>query len=703
MESRLRFLEDSLRRLAPEELDKAPPVSHAAFNASSMFLGQPYVTEPLETPAWPLQPQPQPTSRVNLAATGGMNNPLHQGVSSTNPSAVASVSPAASTEIGPGEPLAHEVGMLSLANSTASKYLGPSSGVPFARLIFSAIPQSQGLAANWTTPDGASSSQRLAQAQPFPQHWTSDVDLQHFVDAYFEAYQPFYPFLDEDAVADRLELLYTKPSPAKHSLQMPNLAEVDASLSPVHVVQMFLVVALGARILEVRLSSDFSSERYLATAMQRIGPLALHDSIEGLQIMLLLTLSSFYFQDGPNAWFLTSNIIASCLDLGFQRKWTVAPPHPPNKNNRQLLIHNNLRRGIFWSAYSLERTLAVVLGRPLTLRDEAIDAEFPGEIGPGLDPSLDAENVHVTHQEHEHQPKRARVTICPYTASQYSFRFDQIIAEIKLMLHRVVNLPHRFPWPTDIEEWKKLIQKDCDTLVEDLRRALKRRPRRNTSDGAIRSLELKYHHCLMLLHRPSPAVPRPSVDSWRTCYNSATATILLNLELHRFSKLSNSWLTAHTVFVSGITLLYCLWVNPEIQAETTPGEFSSIGKACTDLLQYLGKTWSVAADAVDKIERLVHMTTSSWKTSQDERESELAAGHSLVSMWQSQGLHSTKTSGSDGKGPGGASIDLSTLGSAEIHQGNGPGAEFESDFFFNELGDMSTWFDLDWLANPNFG
>ncbi|KAI8288018.1 D-alanine--D-alanine ligase [Colletotrichum sp. SAR 10_98] len=70
------------------------------------------------------------------------NHPTAQSSATEN---TTSLSPSASTEIGPSEPLAHEVGMLSLANSKESKYLGPSSGVPFARLIFSAIPQSQGL------------------------------------------------------------------------------------------------------------------------------------------------------------------------------------------------------------------------------------------------------------------------------------------------------------------------------------------------------------------------------------------------------------------------------------------------------------------------------------------------------------------------------------------------------------------------------
>uniref|UniRef100_L2G3R0 Phosphoribosylglycinamide synthetase n=1 Tax=Colletotrichum fructicola (strain Nara gc5) TaxID=1213859 RepID=L2G3R0_COLFN len=526
------------------------------------------------------------------------NHPTVQSSATEN---TTSLSPSASTEIGPSEPLAHEVGMLSLANSKESKYLGPSSGVPFARLIFSAIPQSQGLSVSWSAPEGGTVARKPSPAHhPFPPHWTSEVDLQHFADAYFQTLHPLYPFLDEDSISDNLDCLYTTQKAG--SMQMPPLAEVEASLSPFHSVQVFLVLALGARILESRLSVEFSSERYLATAMQRIGTLALHDSIEGLQIMLLLALTSFYFEEGPNAWFLVMNIIASCLDLGFQRRGVDMHRHSPLAKPNTAHIRLNLRRGIFWSAYSLERTLSVVLGRPLTLRDEAIDIEFPGHVGRPGDHAGDSVGSSALTPESarspHHSTKRARVMVNPYAAAQYSFKFDQITAEIKLMIYRVVNLPNRFPWPTDFDTWQPDVRKRCDALLEGLRAEFRRGFRRSTSDGVVQNLELKYHHCIMLLYRPSPAITRPSFDCWKICYESAVATILINSELHRFSKLSNSWLTAHTVFVSGITFLYCLWVVPKIKQETSLVAFKSNADACSNLLKYLAKTWSVAADAV---------------------------------------------------------------------------------------------------------
>ncbi|KND88284.1 hypothetical protein TOPH_07119 [Tolypocladium ophioglossoides CBS 100239] len=262
VESRLRSLEDSLRRVAPEELERAPAVNPAALDERGSYLGQAVGNGrgPLVTP-FTVQGMREDSAGAAIDNTlHGALEAAHQEPSPANCNA-ASASPSASAQIEPSEPLAHEVGLLSLANSKESKYLGPSSGVWFARLIFSAVPHSRGPPTNWAAP-GLGAQQTAARAQPFAQDWVPDVDLQNFVDAYFDTYHPLYPFLDEDAVADFLERIFAKSSPALHSMQMPRLSEIEAALSPIHFVQILLIIALGATILETRLSSEFLSERY---------------------------------------------------------------------------------------------------------------------------------------------------------------------------------------------------------------------------------------------------------------------------------------------------------------------------------------------------------------------------------------------------------------------------------------------------------
>jgi hypothetical protein len=137
--------------------------------------------------------------------------------------------------------------------------------------------------------------------------------MRHFVDAYFEMWHPLYPFIHGKLLQELVSKVQEQ-SNQQSSTQAP-----QQSQSLDH-AQLFLVIALGARILESRLSTNFASESYYATAMFHVSRTQLHDSIRGVQVLPLLVLGSFSFVNGPNTWFLTSTIIASFLGPGVAKE-----------------------------------------------------------------------------------------------------------------------------------------------------------------------------------------------------------------------------------------------------------------------------------------------------------------------------------------------------------------------------------------------
>jgi hypothetical protein len=168
---RLRSLEDLLRRTAPAELDKAPiiEVQGPPVGWANSALMENQAALDVSPSRWQGEPStlaqagnidvagPRPTSpnQDNIFVGGTPNDDilgldtaknLAHSIASATPR--VSLSPSTTNQISSDEPLAHEVGMLSLANSKDSKYLGPSPGVPLAHLIFSAIPQPRSLATN---------------------------------------------------------------------------------------------------------------------------------------------------------------------------------------------------------------------------------------------------------------------------------------------------------------------------------------------------------------------------------------------------------------------------------------------------------------------------------------------------------------------------------------------------------------------------
>lgn len=234
-----------------------------------------------------------------------------------------------STQPNPSSLLVNDVGLISLANSSEPKYLGHSSGITFARLIFAAAPQSQGLSIQNTVtrrmPPAA--ARKVEKLVSIPQ----EDEVRYFVDAFFEVWHPLYPFLDEGLFQELVIRVQSRGDQSHFSQPQTPSQSMDLA-------QLYLVVALGAKILEARLSTDFFADAYHDTAMFHTNNAPLHESIRGVQVLLLLALSSLSFVGGLNAWYLNHTILASCLDLGLQRKYTIGTEFLHTSIVRRLLI-----------------------------------------------------------------------------------------------------------------------------------------------------------------------------------------------------------------------------------------------------------------------------------------------------------------------------------------------------------------------------
>ncbi|KAI0134411.1 hypothetical protein BJ170DRAFT_609706 [Xylariales sp. AK1849] len=604
-------------------------------------------------------------------------------------------SPSVHSHIGPEQLLAHEVGLLSLGNTASEpKYLGPSSGFTLARLTYAAVPQSQGLPSkSHAMPQGKRDGERdesweASERAPLP----SLAEMRRFVGAYVDTFHSAYPFLQDGKIE---QLLAMK---ANRSRDAPSMASLDDAM-------LFLVASLGARVLEQGRNINLKSSKYLASAMACVVALQLHDSVQGIQVMLLLVLSSFTFPGGLNAWFLSSAIIASCVDLGLQRRNLPLRRYPADI---VVETHENMRCGIFWSAYSIDRTLCTILGRPLNLRDEALDVDFPGEIGTGSS-SFNAVLSSLCGQGHGHTSSQAvirdsehcydgsakrrrldRAMTFDYTTSTFFFRFDRITAEIKLMLYRVAQAPCRFPWPANHLQWQAEAMAACDGLLASARETLSSRVLVSSHyRRLLPCIEIKYHQCVLLLYRPTPAISQPSLDAYRRCYQSAAEVLRIHAEQSRFGGLIDSWLTAYLVFVSGITMIYSLLKLSDLARDVVCGaslvgqhDFDQRIRDCSEVLARLSKTWSVAKDAQGKIDKLAVLTkdTLAGAVRGNSSESRLP-----LRVDERQDMRSEDT----------------TFNTSPEMDGNFGGMFSSSKFLWDELGDMSNWFDLDWIGDQN--
>ncbi|TDL29327.1 hypothetical protein BD410DRAFT_758089 [Rickenella mellea] len=186
------------------------------------------------------------------------------------------------------------------------------------------------------------------------------------VDAYFTRLHYLLPVVDKPSFMNAYNHL------------MDNHADVGlARTQTAFVALVFAIFACAARIVDDdRLHEESSDEGgtgmvYYERAL--ILHYISHASIQIAHVQCFVLLSSFLCSVNclPQAWLLVGQAVRMGQDLGLHRlcgQLNITP------------IDKQVRRKVWWSVYSLDRMLALALGRPLGVQDSDCDAEMPVEL-----------------------------------------------------------------------------------------------------------------------------------------------------------------------------------------------------------------------------------------------------------------------------------------------------------------------------------
>ena len=249
------------------------------------------------------------------------------------------------------ERLAHEIGLVSVTGGQDLRYLGPSSGYFFAKLVLARAGR-QGHNSPPSQIQNLHPMSEIARGvleiSPTELPSTMDAAVQ-LSKAYWEVIQPQYPFLHQPSHMKLLEHVYS-------------LEDSSATAS----FQVNMVLAISATILSRRLKVPLSAEGYCAKAMTYFDKIRIEASLQGLQSLLLLQMYAMHNPStGLNVWYVNYQCIAAVLDLGLQRN--------VRAGKNLSLLTQEMRTRIFWVVYSLDRRFATIMGRPIGLRDEACE------------------------------------------------------------------------------------------------------------------------------------------------------------------------------------------------------------------------------------------------------------------------------------------------------------------------------------------
>lgn len=457
----------------------------------------------------------------------------------------------------PQDPITQDVGLLSLSAIEEPKYVGSSSGYSFIRLVLQETQEADFRPAEYQSRDakpGFGDSVRRWPGNGEPAPLLNLGECRALAGTYFTTVSLQYPFLHRPQFEACLETVHLADNGAPYQLPQGYTLAVAR-------FQVFLVLSISANILSGQMGYYVDSEGYFASAMQCVDDITLTGSVQAAQNALLLAMRSLYATGGLNLWYLNAIIMATCVDLGLQRK----------------IIQNQsaMKRRVFWCAYMLDRSLGISLGRPFSLRDEAFDVELPDER------DNDEELASLIGGDPSPNTVTARAL---FSRSIYLFRITKILSNIKTTIHRI-SQPSIGKWQINLPVWQAALHRQLIELRAQARSVL---------GSSETSVELKFYEAIQLLFRRSPAFPHPSSFGHQQCFDAAIETIRIYTGLKRRRELQYTMLTAHYIFLSGIAMLDTYRNCREIRAQTASDVLADDIRSCSSLLESLGTRWPKA-------------------------------------------------------------------------------------------------------------
>ncbi|KAF4997118.1 hypothetical protein FDECE_12162 [Fusarium decemcellulare] len=483
----------------------------------------------------------------------------------------------------------HELGDLSSMVGTLSinaagaepHYLGPSSAFAFARFIKPSLRQVVSL----MPPNQDHHDLQIPEPCPLPDYHTA-VRLSN---AYFQNIHPQYPFLHE-ATFRMWETALKDPLEAMSIL----------NFNPVPLYFLNMVYAVGALLLP---NAGHSPEQLYVSALLYIDDILCHDNLESIQAILCSAAYSLRSSKGTSHWKLAGQAVRQCVNLGY---------HSNHSRSKITLdpLQQELQKRAFWSAYEMECSAAVMLGRPLSLHFQEIDAELP----------LDMDDSCITPEGISGSPPSGPAsppTIMTYAI--HAFRIRSLHGCILTSLYLDRNL-------VDPEVRKTRTQELLVKLDEWW--ASTPLPMVPPAGGALSFFttpdwyQVSYNSALLQLYRIEITDSKHPASEviFRTCLDAAKSICHCYRRQFFGKPTTYTWGALYELFLAGLTYLYCLWTSPAARETSRHDQVSSTCTDCTMVLVILAERWNDAAPYRDIFEALASRTMTMMAEAQQGKE-----------------------------------------------------------------------------------
>ncbi|KAA8909979.1 fungal-specific transcription factor domain-containing protein [Sphaerosporella brunnea] len=430
-----------------------------------------------------------------------------------------------------------DISLLTLNATGEMRYLGPSSGSFIAHYV-------AGLARTFASDDaadlpaGANADEEIGEGG---ERMLTPEFASMLLGRYMQWVHSVYPLFTPEFHEQVLKPLCSSQAGCESAQ--------DATV----MAMFYLIMALGA----VHIKGDSAAEQnqhnispnsLFTRALAILGTLLKTEplpssSVVMPQIIVLICIYGSYRPSGNAQWQLSGIAMRMCIELGL---------HRDNNNWKFTPAERQLRRCVFWTAYTVEITVAFNLGRPPSITEEHIDAKLP-EADPGL-------ALAVHHVRHRQIQARMMASVYGAAVAESNGDPEGTVENIQRALHEWFEaLRGIFRWSEasayPLEYWQRL-----------------------------------YYSTMTALHRPSPLVPKPTLSSAKICIRSSGAYIeILHQLMARVSIMPQSWMFIQGLLLAGTTMLF----TAKTYAQHISGEEEEEGRLLLEQTLEWGRECSI--------------------------------------------------------------------------------------------------------------
>ncbi|KAF2862750.1 hypothetical protein K470DRAFT_212385, partial [Piedraia hortae CBS 480.64] len=458
-----------------------------------------------------------------------------------------------------------------------SKYLGPSSGIAITRLVMAAAKQFTGAASiRDIVPDQRAHQIREAfnqeHAKPLSKvnMLNSNVaaeqmptrSLANFlVELYKLRVQPMYPALHEPTLDSDIDAVYD--------------FNVEATPFQNFVCRMVFAISMQ------KIGSQWAglADSYYLAALTYLKPVVRSMDLQTLQCFVLMAEYSLLTPTRTAIYFVVGIAVRLSQSLGYHEEATITRGLAEGRTNAREV---DMRRRLFWCTLVMELGLAHSLGRPsiLATSHEHINVDWFATCD---DEYIRPEGIDPT----------APPTLKKWVAIHF-FKMRLLQLEIRRKLYQ-----RKRPEPKDDQDpWFHAMEQKLILWRDDT-------PDSSADQGIPKSWFIgRYNTIVVLLYRPSPQVPRPSVEAALKCFEACRHNIYLQQKQMESGVIDVTWIFTQAIFMAINTMLWSLSYD-EVRRKNPRPSVEEHLKVAISTIQFASLRWPGVESAVKLYENLI--------------------------------------------------------------------------------------------------